>query len=178
LHKIKFAQHFASIFRYKICAALRKHFQVPDRVQIKVLQRKIKLGDQTPSAAMRHASAEADIPTNPSGTFGSWVKEAFIRPMPRSIQNDLLQEARERKDKPSARLVELMDLADELHANLVSSDDEQNNEKKASAIDTSLADNLFTSINAVAREARQLKETTNKPSESSKQDKKSALKLA
>ena len=178
MHKIKFAQHFASIFRYKICAALRKHFQVPDRVQIKVLQRKIKLGDQTPSAAMRHASAEADIPTNPSGTFGSWVKEAFIKPMPRSIQNNLLQEARERKDKPSARLVELMDLADELHANLVSSDDEQNNEKKASTIDTSLADNLFTSINAVAREARQLKETTNKPSESSKQDKKSTSKLA
>jgi len=63
----------------KVCAALRKHLQVPDRVKIKVLQRQVKLGDQTPSAAMRHALAEADIPTNPSGTFGSWVKEAFIK---------------------------------------------------------------------------------------------------
>jgi len=162
----------------KVCAALRKHFQVPDRVKIKVLQRQIKLGDQMPSAAMRHALAEADIPTNPSGTFGSWVKEAFIKAMPRSIQNDLLQEARERRDRPSASLVELMDLADELHANIASSDDEHDTDKKASAIDTSLADNLFTSINAVAREVRQLKEATNKPSDASKQGKKSAARLA
>jgi len=71
-----------------------------------------------------------------------------------------------------------MDLADELHANIASSYDEHDNDKKASAIDTFLADNLFTSINAVAREVRQLKEATNKPSDASKQGKKSAARLA
>ena len=162
----------------EVCATLRKHFQVPDRVKIKVLQRKIKLKDQTPSEAMRHALAEADIPTNPTGTFGSWVKEAFIKAMPRNIQNDLLQEARERPHRPSASLVELMDLADDLYANIASSDEERQTDKKASTIDTSLADNLFTSINAVAREVRQLKEAASKSGEASKPVKKSTEKLA
>jgi len=86
------------------------------------------VGAQTPSAAMRRALAEADISTNPTGNFGSWVKEASSKLCHEVFKMICCNNSEKKTSLMDSTLVKLMKHAQGLHANLIDSNF-QNTEK-------------------------------------------------